>query len=773
MADRPLTYTQIDREVRRLLDGARLVCEVDWPADLVMEVKKAWFFLSPASYRTKADFIRAYPALGVLYLVDHGVHHYEANEFWTALKLGAQQQRTGEAFEQALRTLDLETFPQFASPTEKARRFVAPILAHGGIPESMASDFLTEVLFPALRRGHGSTGAELVARWRRDRPPALRTTVARFLLFGGKTAVDLLDRLIALASIPRADLEAGVATGVPAHLVRAFLAVPAGQVPSPRPALPRPSIELDPWGDQGPVLRLPPVAREIGENLVWIVDDGSGTTHIERAYPRRDLSPLPLFPALAWSVTAKRGEDILFERTFECFGDNKILCFDEGRAYLPDAEGIKADHAWIVSDGNVQLASVEAGGYRELDGETSTFFGAWSRQRVMRVDLRSVEVLATLVDGKEVGRVPVLRATAARPEFTDDPLRDVHSQEGLDARAELPTLALPSGTVWTVRVVGPSGSGTRVEPAAALPVTVRLDELAPRPVLGTWDVSVTGPLGSDFTSSFVLVPGLVVATPESPVDPQCGDIEVVVSISNRDVKFPGCGWGEPTTVVVPVNETRVELWAFARDHAGKAGLFVNVPRVRWAFRTGDQLPEFAAATIAFEPEQLGVELASLLVSTGRPEVLVRVLLEDLDGDLLEVVGSRRSNADGQFKVDLAGIRDTARALADGGLRLVLGVGDLHMVVASHPARRVAPEASPSAPASHPDGPACDRNRVSGARHGPTPRRRRLVRYRVCRPPAPAAHGLPRRRLGDGGCHVYRRARKDRRAPVQPSRLHGR
>ena len=172
MADRPLTHTQIDREVRRLLDGARLVCEVDWPDDLVFEVRKAW--VSQRSYRP-CDFIDQYPGIGVLFLVDYGIRNYEANEFWPPMKLvGAEQGRVGEAFERALRTLGLETFPQFATPAEKARRFVAPILAHGGIPDSMAHAFLTEALFPALRRGHGSTGAEIVARWRRDPPPTLR-----------------------------------------------------------------------------------------------------------------------------------------------------------------------------------------------------------------------------------------------------------------------------------------------------------------------------------------------------------------------------------------------------------------------------------------------------------------------------------------------------------------------------------------------------------------------------------------------------------------------
>ena len=685
MADRPLTHTQIDREVRRLLDGARLVCEVDWPDDLVFEVRKAW--VSQRSYRP-CDFIDQYPGIGVLFLVDYGIRNYEANEFWPPMKLvGAEQGRVGEAFERGLRTLGLETFPQFATPAEKARRFVAPILAHGGIPDSMAHAFLTEALFPALRRGHGSTGAEIVARWRRDPPPTLRSTVRRFLVNGGRTGVDLLDRLIDLARMPRADIVAGTATGVPAHLVRAFLAVPPAEIPSPRPILPRPVIELNPWSDGGPVVRLPPVVRELGEGLDWIVEDGSGATHTIRAYPRRDLDHLPLFPADAWRVAAVRGDDIIFDRTYECFGDNKTLCFDLAGAYLPDAEGIKADEAWIVTPADIRLASVEADGVRELAGETARFFGAWSRQCVMRVDLRGVDVLATLLVGKEVGRVEVLHAGGPKVEFTGPALADVHSQEGLDVRAALPGLVLPSKLAWTVRVTGPRGSATSAHPASDLPTTVDLGDLAGTPVLGTYDVGATGPLGFDFHRTFALVPGLSITTPKAPVAPGAGTIDVGVTTTCREIRFPGGGPGEPFTVSVAPDQSRAELWVFARDHAGKVGLFVSVPRIRWAFRTSDAMPEFGASPIVFEPADLGDPIASLLVSTGRPDIHVRLVLEGADGERIEVVRSVRSDAEGQFRADLAGIRDTARTLADGGLQLALYVGEQRMVVATHAAAR--------------------------------------------------------------------------------------
>lgn len=675
-----MTYTQLDGELRRRLAGARLVCEVELEDDLVFEIRKAWLF----TQAKKSAFVREYPAIGVVFLAQWGVDHYQEREFWPLLKLGTEQNRVGEAFEAALPTLGLETFPQFRVPGQaSARRFVAPILAHGGIPGSLAHDFLTEVLFPAVRRAPGATGAELIARWRRDPPPGLRTTVGRFLLYGGKTAVDLVDRLIGLAAIPRADLEAGAETGVPRHLVKAYLAVPEALVPAARRTLPRPSIELDPWGDEGPVLRLPQLVREDGEGLTWSIEDGSGAAKSERGYPRRDLTPLPLFPADEWSVTARRGGEAILERTYECFGGNQMLCFDDGRDYLSDVEGVRADAAWIVTRKGVALASLEAEGYRPLSGETTTFHGPWSKHQAVRLDLSTVAVLCALEGGAEIGRVQVLRAGSGRPQFSTGAMADVHSREGLEVRASLPTIVLPPRATWLVRLSGPGESFSRTETVGDLPATVDLAELAGAAPMGPWDVSATGPLGSDFRASFVLVPGLSVGSPAAPVGPEVGEVKVEVWSSDRSLRFPGRAPGEPYAVVFLAGETHGEAWVYSRDHDAKTGLLISIPRIQWAFRGGAVVPEMGSRVLAFAPEDLGETIPALLLSVGRGDVAVRVLLEDAEGDRLLLAGAGRTTPDGTFRVDLGGTRDTARACAARGLRLEAVAGETSVLVGYH------------------------------------------------------------------------------------------
>ncbi len=695
MSAPPRSYTQLEQDLRSRLDGARLVCEVRLDDDTLMEVKSTWHF----SPRAKDNLVREYPAIGAFFMVDWGVTKYRDNEYWKGLRLPpAEQNRTGEAFLAALAALGLETFPQFRE--DGARRFLAPILAHGGIPQSLAGSFLTGILFPELRRAPGAGGAELVARWRRDPPAALRTTVGRFLLYGGKTAVDLLDRLIGLASIPRADLEAGAHAGLPPHILRAYLAVPEAEVPRPRATLPRPTIELDPWGDEGPVLRLPPLVKEVGEGLTWTVRDGSGAARVERAYPRRDLSPLPLFPADEWVVTARRDGEEVFERTFECFGDNQILCFGDDRAYLPDVEGVRADAAWVVTRGGVELAALEASGHRVLEGEAARFRGAWSGHRAVRLDLSSVDMLLALEGGAEIGRVPVLRAGTARPEFDEPALRDVHSQEGLPVRGSMPAIVLPSRGTWTVRASTPSGASLSTTVSTGdLPERLDLGTLAPAPSLARWDVSVAGPLGSDFRDAFVLVPGLSVAAAAEPLLPGSGEAVIEMSTTGRDLKFPGRGAGEPYTLRVPADETHGEVWLFSRDHEAKVGLLVTVPRVRWAFRSGDAAPQFGSAVLPFRPEDLGPVHSSLLVSVGRPGVHLRVVLANAEGDLLLLAGAGRTTADGLFRADLGGLRDTARSEAARGLRLDLFVAGAPVNVGYHLPAELGRPAAASGPVS--------------------------------------------------------------------------
>jgi hypothetical protein len=189
---------------------------------------------------------------------------------------GLDQDQLGSGFLRAIRILRLETFDLFAE--EGALKYVAPILAHGGIPRYCLKDFFFNLLVPELRRSGSADAAELLAIWRTRKTAfqGIDRPVKRFLLYGGDAAVDLLDRCVELVSetartgvLPSPD-----EVGLPPYLMKEFSSGPVHTAKlGPGRSLPRPRVRLDPWDPLGPVLELPPLPRNIDDG-VWRVSDG-------------------------------------------------------------------------------------------------------------------------------------------------------------------------------------------------------------------------------------------------------------------------------------------------------------------------------------------------------------------------------------------------------------------------------------------------------------------------------------------------------------------
>lgn len=673
------TPGQLEAHLVEQLTGRSLICEVPWEDELLSEVRLYWTSSAKGQFGAAGTAAR-FPATNLVFLADWAVRKYAGNELWTDLKLsGAEQNKVGVAFEQALSKLGLETFPQLAE--ERARRFVAVILAHGGIPASMAADFLLRDLFRALREGEAASGEELVAFWRAHPPAYFPSPVRRFLLHGGEAAVDLLDRLVALAGIARDEIETHPERqGLPRHLVRAFLEIPATEVRAAA-LLPKPQIRLDPYDSRGigPQLVLPPVSREQAQTLTWSVEDGSGRVRELRGFYRQDAEPLPLYPTDFWTVRARSGDKVR-SWTFECFGEEPMVSFDPDTwHYLSDAGGIRTERAWVLMGKNASAASVEATGLRPLSGETANqLSGAWSDYSAQLLDLSAVDLLALLVGGREQQRLRVLR-TGTGIDLLLDPVRDVTSIDGASVVADVPELSLPAGGPWQLRFVGEDGVVEQELGASDARQTLRLP-LEPR--LGRYEVNVRGRIGADLpATAFVLVPGLRATTPDDPCLPGVGDVAVTVSAAD-EVGLHGAGFGTPATVVVPAGETREELWARDRERR-RVGMLVSVPRLRWALRSGDGALAFGQTALDIEPDQIGTEIEALVVSVDRPHQSIALLVGDGRGQDLQEEGPVFSNLAGRASFDLRAVRETARAVAERGLRLSVEIEGRRLLVAEH------------------------------------------------------------------------------------------
>jgi hypothetical protein len=696
-----LTPTQCESELASRLSGRRLICEVDLQDSLGAEAALRYQGLSSSS---GAVYVAEhYPLLSAFFLVGRGIASYASGDFWSATKIVTRdQRRVGQAFESALQEFDLETFPQFTEK-ERAHRFVSVILAHGGIPSSMASQFLRECLLPALRHGDAETGADLVILWRKDPPTWFPPAVRRFLLNGGETAIGLLDRLIDLAAARREDVvAAGNRFGLPRYLADAFLAIPEKEV-SRAGIWPRPRVRVDPWDGAGPILHLPAIGPEIATNVRWLVTVGAGQRReVSGQRWALDPDPIPLMPADYWII---EGSGDRSSRSFrlEAFADNPVVCFDNSGAYVSDSGGIHADSAWVLAAPGTTLVSVEGEGVRTLPaGETGApLSGPWRGYSLSRYDLRGVDVLLPTAHGHPAGSIRVTRE-ASRVEFLTTAVRDVAGQAGESVFAIPPVLSLPAGSSWRVVITDPEGQSRETTiKTADVPHSHDLSGLLENAV-GRYELNVMGRLGEDVRTAFMIVPDLVAETPEVPLA-SSAEVDVAVRADPAKVRlFDRVGGSDHVTI--DEGQRRGDLWVrdIARRPNRKLGLFVSVPRLQWAFGSADvAVPTFGQSVLDIDPQAIGTLARSLDLKVERPGVFVRLALMDARGDQRMSSDMRQSDGAGRASFDLRAFRDTVRAHTGQALSLVLCIGaSARVTVAAH-----TPPPTPVAPAAAVTGPA--------------------------------------------------------------------
>jgi exosome complex RNA-binding protein Csl4 len=672
--------TEVERSLAARLEGRRLLFEVQLTEEDLYDVKVLWHSLRRGSTWVAGEIARDYPAIHAFFMADYGVANYESNAFWSKLGVDAAgQRRIGEGFEAALSRFGLDRFPQFFQGG-RALRFVSIILAHGGIPASMAERFVRQALLPALRGGT-ETGAELVAEWRSSPPAFFPRTVSRFLLNGGEASVDLLDRLIELAWSPRDTMpDVAARLRIPAYLAKHVIDSPAADLQR-RAALPLPKVTMDPIGGVGPQVILPPVERTLAPKVVWSVRAGEGAEAQHPAFHRAQADPIPLTPFEGWwTVTPLVAGQPVRTHRFECFAENPIVCFDDGWSYIPGYAGIRLDRIWVVAAAGVTFASVEAEVHlRPLSGEREPLAGMWRGFVATHLDLAGVDALAALVDGVEKSRLAV-RGSASEPTLLGTLTADVLGQQGETIYGRLPQLSLPAGHPWAVSVATPHGAAVEcMFEAVNERRSIDLDQLVDERV-GRYDVNVQGALGTSKRMIFGLVPGLVAHGPAAPLLPSVGDVSVRVE-ADPTVGLHGLRMGQPADVVVPAGEAREELWA--RDRGGKLGLFVSVPRLRWAMREEGANDPPTQDRIRIIPDQISASGKQVIVvSTGRPDIDVSLAV-DVAGTQIQLEGPRRTGQNGVLVFPLGDLRDAFQLHAAAEVRLLVVTASQRVEIGRH------------------------------------------------------------------------------------------
>lgn len=673
-----VNFFDIEAQLISELRGRRLVCEIGLDLDRSETAAEGMRALRDAGLTESVyKLAHRFPALTVTYLVCEGVYRYSQGDYWPNLSLsGLEPTVMGPAFEKSVRVLDLEPFENLA---EGGQRYVTPILAHGGIPEYCLGDFF-RILLHELRRG-ASDSREILARWRSrgaaftgvDRP------VLRFLLNGGDTSIDLLERCIDMVrfAADRDDTETLTRFGLPDYILRAFLAFDPDERRRATAQLaervPPPVVFVDPWSTTGPALHLPAARSNLRDGR-WRLRFSGESSYIDAS---REDRTVPLNPAAEWLVEFDRGLSKR-EYTFLGLASTKALlfAFDSFRLLQP-GDRLAGSMVWLVSPcgkrGEVRVTREGEplkpreqappltgpwSGYQlaayDIGHHDSVFLGPLDQlqQLPVRRSMSPVSMLGQPVPGVQVegsglpvySAAPGIELTAIAEHEAERWHAVVRYGEELDELTG-PQL-LEAGATFLDRYTRFDGPLTQLE------------------------VVIRGSLGADFRAEFAVVPGLTIDRPAALSVP--GGPPAVVTVVTS---------GGTHRVEVPPG-LDAALCALDGDLDGSSTLRVTVPCLQWS------LVLDGSTTRPFLQEVIRLGASALVI--GKQALLMlrthlsgqRLRLELRDGSTsLQALEGETTGQEGRWTFDLQRLASTIQASSAPALSICLIVASYDIKVA--------------------------------------------------------------------------------------------
>ncbi|MCC6959789.1 MAG: hypothetical protein IT301_08080 [Dehalococcoidia bacterium] len=476
-------------------------------------------------------------------LVGVARYRYDGDAFWPRLKEAfgftslhaPEQQDIGQWFEVYLARNRL---PQFRHLVEQgALRYLTPILAHALIPRVLVPKFLESVVWPSVEDpvGNGATGDDIQQRMARQAPVMARP-LQRFVVHGGHTARDIIDRSILVAAGAAAGEDSD--PGLPDWLRKAI--VTWVQDPSRGRRIRARVEQRRRW--KSPVLRFDPVYNRVQLELpyfeepdsAWEVQLPGGLVHREAWKPAwQRTGPTVAVtierPFAALTAMLKTVAGIAGTRTFDGLSTARpCLFFERTSGRVTGASGFLSGARWylVAPVGAEVVADGQALAPREHLGEP---LGGWSGLVVGYYEAPAgTQRVEVRIGGSSVGFRLVEQPPNARLEVPELPAFLAATSDGVLAfESELPTVILPPAPPesdaeeylarWSARVSSDDGAeGQEHQPASALSperlpdgsYRLRLEELIPGVDVGEWTVEVAGPLGRGFTSRLSLLPAM-------------------------------------------------------------------------------------------------------------------------------------------------------------------------------------------------------------------------------------------------------------------------
>jgi hypothetical protein len=542
-----------DAEWRALLRGVSLVAEIDVAPEesrAALDKLGTAYWRDGTSAERKERLLTKWPACLVVGMAGVAATDYQKGSYYEYLWEAAgyvgsypDQRLWGQAFLNALDSLRLPRFPT------TRRTFVGPILMHCGIPTYCLKDLL-RLLIDHVRYDPG-LDADSFVNWAaasQGRMSTLDKPVQDLILDGGEYAYHVIDRLLNLLDRMRDPTLDQFGVGLPERIIteasRLTSAGLLGQLPgSRRPAraaVGQPRLALDPFGEGSRIL-LPHSERtwrvtvdgqphDIQTAHSWL-DDELDDVSFPLPRPVAHVQVRHVGEADAVSIPVVRSED-------------PLLVFSEDGELLPAGRALPPEVVWALFPEDRQLAG------DDIHEVSEAFLPlGWQGWTLLEVDLGKARFL-----GLAGGIQRSVRDSVGPRLQLPEPIPGVTAAHRQPVYDTAPVIALPDDQPrrWYIEVR--SAQDREATPVRLSAVSGEIDPWRdmPRPVIGTFDIAVLGPLGFSFHRRVAIAEGLSVVYQPSTrlftdggLDPATAELSGQAPVSDTTIAF---GEDEPERV---------------------------------------------------------------------------------------------------------------------------------------------------------------------------------------------------------------------------------
>jgi len=592
---------RVETNLRHDLAQVRLVAELDLDVDGELfknayEVLRQHLMVNPGAETVKR-IPETFPATMVFVFTALGQHLGGADEYWQKIQEGhdntfeipglfeSNSSIYGKAFRDSLLVLGLPEFKHV-----NGRVNLVPLLLHGAIPSKDIAQ-VWRLVGKAISSGMES-GDEIVAAWRKDPTSVqyLNKPVIRFVQETGRFAEDIIQRMVsALIELStnnqNSDIHRVAARNrLPKIYVERLAQGAVGDL-SRRIQIPNPTIFIDKYSGAGPVIRLPAV-REDREEAMWHFT--SKITRSQRA-KNFDESLVQIDPAARWSYELTSDGERLKFREYSTLNGLDIWTFcrygDEFRL-RESSNSLDNEVVYLLAPVNARICINESTSEKlaKIAADVIAFGGEWSNYSLFELDLLSAKSVDVEIAELAKQTYPVVesppRASIEGPQTSN--LRDADGRRVFVAEPHLHfSKKVESPDLFTLEVIHPSGH-VEENRLSSLPVAPNGYQLANSQLqqTGTYKVRLRGPLGSDLTDQFVLLPGAELRDLDGVFGPH-EDVNGSITISGN--------FTSPLTIFAPRRRTSLKL--SCNGGLEEIQLVVSIRRIEFCI-TGAGYPLF-------------------------------------------------------------------------------------------------------------------------------------------------------------------------------------